>query len=62
MTRAGRPLLAAIAACLIAGCTTQTTRVEDVQPTDAGYGPILGEVKDARTRAKAHTDLAAAYF
>jgi type IV pilus assembly protein PilF len=62
MTLAARALLAAAAACLMAGCTTQTVKVEDVQPTDPGYGPILGEVRDPRTRAKAHTDLAAAYF
>jgi type IV pilus assembly protein PilF len=54
---------AAFAACLIAGCATQDSqRVERTQPTDAGYGPVLGEVKDSRTRAKAHTDLAGAYY
>ncbi len=58
----GRRLLAALAAFLVAACATQETTRTEVQPTDPNYGPILGEVKDARTRAKAHTDLAAAYY
>jgi type IV pilus assembly protein PilF len=61
MPSCGRPLLAAIAGCLIAACATQEpAQTESARPTE--YGPILGEVKDARTRAKAHTDLAAAYY
>ena len=53
---------AAFAACLVACASQETQRVERTQPTDPNYGPILGDVKDARTRAKAHTDLAAAYY
>jgi type IV pilus assembly protein PilF len=68
MERAGTTgralLLAATAAILAAGCASQQqqTTVERVQPTDPSYGPILGDPKDARTRAKAHTDLASAYY
>jgi type IV pilus assembly protein PilF len=55
---------AALAAALLAaGCASQPEpAAQRVQPTDPNYGPILGDPKDARTRAKAHTDLAAAYF
>jgi len=54
--------VAVLAAAVLAGCATQDSRTEQIQPTDPNYGPILGEIKDARTRAKAHTDLAAAYY
>jgi type IV pilus assembly protein PilF len=55
--------LAAIAAILATGCANRAeTQVERVQPTDPGYGPVIGDVKDGRTRAKAHTDLAGAYY
>ena len=57
-----RRLLAALAGGLIAACATHETTTEMIQPTDPNYGPVVGEVKDARTRAKAHTDLAAAYY
>ena len=51
------------AALLAAGCASQPeSQTQRIQPTDPGYGPVLGDVKDARTRAKAHTDLASAYF
>jgi type IV pilus assembly protein PilF len=63
MRLCAKRLLAALAGCLIAACATQeTSKTEMVQPTDPNYGPVLGEVKDARSRAKAHTDLAAAYY
>ncbi|HLB16258.1 MAG TPA: type IV pilus biogenesis/stability protein PilW [Burkholderiales bacterium] len=62
MPKRGGGLLAALAGCLIAACTTTDTHTEMIQPTDPNYGPVVGEVKDARTRAKAHTDLAAAYY
>jgi len=57
-----RRLLAALAGGLIAACATHETTTEMIQPTDPNYGPVLGDVKDGRTRAKAHTDLAAAYY
>jgi len=57
-----RGLLAALAGGLIAACATHETSTEMIQPTDPNYGPVVGDVKDARTRAKAHTDLAAAYY
>jgi type IV pilus assembly protein PilF len=51
------------AAAVLAGCASQPEpQVQRAQPTDPNYGPIIGDVKDARTRAKAHTDLAAAYY
>ena len=64
MTTGRNPFLAAVAAVLLAGCANQQdgSRVERSQPTDPGYGPVIGDVKDARTRAKAHTDLASAYY
>ena len=56
-------LLVATAAILAAGCANQQqSSVERTQPTDSNYGPIIGDPKDARTRAKAHTDLASAYY
>jgi type IV pilus assembly protein PilF len=58
-----RWLLAALAGCLVAACATQEGgKTEQVQPTDPNYGPIIGEAKDGHTRAKAHTELAAAYY
>ena len=64
MTTGRNPFLAAIAAVLLAGCANQQdgSRVERSQPTDPGYGPVIGDVNDARTRAKAHTELASAYY
>ena len=64
MTRMLRAtLIAAAAAVLAAGCASQQEpQVQRAQPTDPGYGPVIGDVKDGRTRAKAHTDLAAAYY
>jgi type IV pilus assembly protein PilF len=58
----GGAAVAVLAAAMLAACATHESQTEQVQPTDANYGPILGEVKDSRTRAKAHTDLAAAYY
>ena len=58
----GTGLLVALAGCLVAACATTESHTETIQPTDPNYGPVVGEVKDARTRAKAHTDLAAAYY
>jgi type IV pilus assembly protein PilF len=57
-----RRLVAAFAASLVVACATQETTTTELQPTDPNYGPVVGEPKDARTRAKAHTDLAAAYY
>lgn len=63
MSRMVHALIAAAAVLLAAGCASQSEpQVQRTQPTDPNYGPIIGDVKDARTRAKAHTDLAAAYF
>ena len=64
MTRMLRAtLIAAAALVLAAGCASQQEpQVQRAQPTDPGYGPVIGDVKDGRTRAKAHTDLAAAYY
>ena len=64
MTRMLRAtLIAAAAVVLAAGCASQQEpQVQRAQPTDPGYGPVIGDVKDGRTRAKAHTDLAAAYY
>jgi type IV pilus assembly protein PilF len=56
-------LLVATAGVLAAGCASQSEpQVQRAQPTDPNFGPVIGDVKDARTRAKAHTDLAAAYY
>ena len=57
-------LILVTAAIFAAGCQNQPSQssVERTQPTDSNYGPIIGDPKDARTRAKAHTDLASAYY
>jgi type IV pilus assembly protein PilF len=62
----GRSFACAALAALVAACGSQGARVGD-EPTPqpaqrADDGPIIGEVRDPRTRAKAHTDLAAAYY
>lgn len=57
----------ALAALLLAGCasnqqgTQQQQAERTTQATDSGAG-LVGEMRDARTRAKAHTDLASAYL
>jgi type IV pilus assembly protein PilF len=55
--------MAAMAA-LAAGCASQQDGGQSARARDADSptGPVIGEMKDARTRAKAHTDLAAAYY
>jgi type IV pilus assembly protein PilF len=45
------------AAAALAGCAAQPQG-----PTTADSGMIVGEVGDARNRARAHTELAAAYY
>ena len=63
MTNTRIALFAAVAASLIAGCAAQDTSVpERSHAPDADPPLTIGEVKDGRTRAKAHTDLAAAYY
>ncbi|MGE5791381.1 MAG: type IV pilus biogenesis/stability protein PilW [Bacteroidota bacterium] len=65
MSTAVRAAVLAAIVFVAAGCASQNqpeSQVQRTQPTDPGYGPIIGDVKDARTRAKAHTDLAAAYY
>lgn len=62
-----RERLVLLAAALAAGCATtdpsgpQPGGDRGVQGADRDTG-IVGEVRDARTRAKAHTDLAGAYY
>lgn len=59
--------LVVLAAVLVAGCATtdqtapQSSPDRGVQAPDPDTG-IVGEMRDARTRAKAHTDLAGAYY
>ena len=53
---------AVLAACIVAACAAQEPRVERTQPSDPNFGGVIGDVKDAQTRAKAHTDLASAYY
>lgn len=63
MNRMVHAVLIVAAAVLAASCASQSDpQVQRAQPTDPNYGPIIGDPKDARTRAKAHTDLAAAYY
>jgi len=63
MNRMVHAVLIAAGAMLAVGCANQSDpQVQRAQPTDPNYGPIIGDPKDARTRAKAHTDLAAAYY
>jgi type IV pilus assembly protein PilF len=46
-----------LAAAVLAGCASQAQG-----PTTADSGMIVGEVGDARNRARVHTELAAAYY
>jgi type IV pilus assembly protein PilF len=62
-----RLLGAALAAALIAGCasTEESGQQADRGGTQRGADPdagLVGEMRDARTRAKAHADLAGAYY
>jgi type IV pilus assembly protein PilF len=65
--RGVRDWIVALSAVLAAGCAAtdqsapQPSPDRGVQAPDADTG-IVGEVRDARTRAKAHTDLAGAYY
>jgi type IV pilus assembly protein PilF len=61
MTR--RHALVVAVACLAAACGGAPTREESERPStaDTGIGSI-SEAKDTKTRAKAHTELAAAYY
>ncbi len=54
----------ALATLLASGCANQREREAEQRARDADSptGPVIGEAKDGRTRAKAHTDLASAYF
>jgi len=62
-----REWLVVLAAVLVAGCAAsdqsapQPSPDRGVQSPDPDTG-IVGEMRDARTRAKAHTDLAGAYY
>jgi type IV pilus assembly protein PilF len=56
-------IAAAAAALVAAGCAqTGEQRTEAQAQAAADEQPLLGERADARVRAKAHTDLAAAYY
>jgi type IV pilus assembly protein PilF len=61
-------LCVALAAALLAGCASTTDQSAQQAPPDRGVqapdpdSGLVGEVRDARTRAKAHTDLASAYL
>ncbi|MCU0803487.1 MAG: type IV pilus biogenesis/stability protein PilW [Burkholderiales bacterium] len=57
----GRRMAVAAGALALAACAQQETKVETVNPTDPEL-VVIGERADARSRAKAHTDLAAAYY
>jgi type IV pilus assembly protein PilF len=55
----------ALAAALLAGCASKEnapSQTQPEQPAAAEGATIIGEVRDPRTRAKAHTELAAAYY
>jgi type IV pilus assembly protein PilF len=55
----------AVVVSLIVGCASQERAPEPSEPRPAqgeDGAPLIGEMRDARTRAKAHTDLAVAYY
>lgn len=62
-----RKRLAVLAAALAVGCAStdqnapQPSPDRGIQAPDSDTG-VVGEMRDARTRAKAHTDLAGAYY
>lgn len=61
-----RALGTALLAALIAGCATPEEGVQHPERSpqrgpDANVG-LVGELRDSRTRAKAHADLASAYY
>lgn len=55
-----------LVSALVVGCASQERAGEQSQPQPQqqppGDGQIIGEVRDPRTRAKAHTELASAYY
>lgn len=61
MTRALR-LAGALALLFAAGCAQQGGRPEPSQQRSPDDPPLIGERGDPKARAKAHTDLAAAYY
>lgn len=61
----GRWVACAVLVALTSSCATPDRVADEPTPRPvqrADDGPIIGEVRDPRTRAKAHTDLAAAYY
>jgi type IV pilus assembly protein PilF len=58
-----RGVVVGVAVCFTVGCASQQQDNRDRglvnEPAPTG---VIGDVKDARTRAKAHTELAAAYY
>jgi type IV pilus assembly protein PilF len=62
-----RHFSAALVGLLIAGCASNQQGGPSAQPTRAAQTPdpesgLVSEMRDARSRAKAHTDLASAYL
>lgn len=53
---------AALLVLAVAGCAQQQQRTEPGPEAAREEAPLIGERADARARAKAHTDLAAAYY
>lgn len=51
-----------LVASVVAGCAGQNGGTEGAQAPSPNAGGVIAEIKDARTRAKAHTELAAAYY
>ncbi len=51
-----------LAACVVAGCAGSSGQPERAQTPDQNASGVITDIKDARTRAKAHTDLAGAYY
>lgn len=62
MMQTTRRRMAVVLAAALAACAQPETKTPQVDPSDPDAPFIIGERADARSRAKAHTDLAAAYY